>query len=109
MTKIPSSFNDLKHDEKIKFWQEIEAKIRKALELCATQIREDVLIEVDEYLMHNELGLAWESLCQALIESYTIPSKLACQLILETGLQMGFNQPTANNYALWQKIEILSK
>jgi hypothetical protein len=55
---MSNSFNSLAQNEKSKFWQDIEAKINSALELCADHISTDALEETHEYLEHNELGLA---------------------------------------------------
>ena len=104
---MSNSFNSLTQDKKIKFWKDIEVKINDALELCADHISTDVLERGHEYLEHNELGLAWEILCEELIELNKVPSKSARLLILEAGKRMGFSQPENRGYKLWKSIEAL--
>lgn len=82
-------FGNLTQVEKLAFWQDIAEKLYQALELCQDQINAGMMYEIREYIEHNELGLAWETLCDALDETDEIPPNAAQVLILETGKRMG--------------------
>ncbi len=104
---MSNSFDALDRDAKIKFWQDINVKIKSALELCADHISTAILKEALEYLDHNELGLAWEIFCGELVELDKAPSKSAQLLILGAGKRMGFSQPRNQGHKLWKSIDAL--
>ena len=104
---MSSSFDTLSRSEKIEFWQSIETKIKGALRQCADWLPAGAIEEVSDYLEHNELGLAWETLGSVLVTLEVVVPKSARQMILEAGICMGFNQAETRNYALWKEIESL--
>ena len=103
---MPNSFDMLSQSEKIKFWQNIESKIKEALRQCEDQLPASIIEQVSDYLEHNELGLAWETLGGELVTLEVIPES-AQQTILEAGICMRFDQIESQNYELWRKIESL--
>lgn len=88
-------------EEKITFWQELQALLYSVLAQCPAGVPTDVVKEVREYVAHNELGLAWETLCEALIEFDEILAAPARHTFLEAGWRMGFAQPASANYDRW--------
>lgn len=104
---MPSSFSMLSRSEKTEFWQKIASTIKEALRQCEHQLPVGVTEDVSEYLEHNELGLAWETLCGELINLEGVPSASAQQMILEAGIRMGFNEAGSQNHALLRKIASL--
>ena len=55
-------FDKLSREEKMPHWEATESEIRRALALVSTRVDPDIVQEVEDYLSHNELGLALESL-----------------------------------------------
>lgn len=90
-------FSTLSRSERLAFWQEMEGKLREALQYCEHQLPAGLVAEIGEYLDHNELGLAWEALGEALIEFDVLPPEPARQLLLETGNRMGFDPAESRN------------
>ena len=99
---MSNTFNTLNQSERIKFWQDIEDKIIEALRHCESQLSADVSEEISDYLVHNELGLAWETLSEELVAQESPLPESARQLLLETGSRMGFDQAGTRNYTLWR-------
>jgi hypothetical protein len=104
---MSGSFDTLSTSAKIAFWQNIELKIKEALRQCESQLPIGVIKEVSDYLEHNELGLAWETLGSELTMMQVAPPEVAGQMMLETGACMGFDQPGARSCALWRDLETL--
>lgn len=102
---VSDSFRALTRQERTAFWQDVEAKINDALKLCAGCVSSGVVKEVREYLDHNELGLAWDVLCRALLASDAVPPEPARRLLLDAGRQMAFHHPQNPGYALWKNVE----
>jgi hypothetical protein len=55
--------------ELIKKWEAIERDLRSALAAVRVDVPEEAANQVEEYLDHNELGLALEVLIECLLES----------------------------------------
>lgn len=104
---MSNSFDTLSQSEKIEFWQNIESKIKEALRQCEAQLPAGVVEEVANYLEHNELGLAWETLSGELLMLEVVPPESAQQMMLEAGICMGFKQAEIQNHVLWKKNEHL--
>ena len=99
---MSGSFNTLSQSERIKVWQDIENKIVEALRQCEGQLAADASEEISDYLAHNELGLAWETLSEELVAQEVPLPESARQLLLEAGSRMGFDQAGTRNYKLWR-------
>ena len=93
---MSSEFDALTRAEKIAFWQAIEAKLRVVIDACEGRIAPHAIAEAREYLDYNELGLAWETLCDALSESDALTQALVAPSMRETGRRMGFDESTIN-------------
>jgi hypothetical protein len=104
---MSSSFDTLSKNEKIAFWQNIESKVREALWQCESQLPAGIIEEVSDYLEHNELGLAWETLGDELTMLEIAPPESVGKMVLEAGICMGFNQVVNQNYVLWKRVESL--
>ena len=79
---MSGSFNTLSQSERIKVWQDIENKIVEALRQCEGQLAADASEEISDYLAHNELGLAWETLSEELVAQEVPLPESARQLLL---------------------------
>ncbi len=62
------SFSDLSNREKRAFWSEVERNIREVLDSLSPAFPNPDREQVIDYLAHNELGLALEHLCDAILE-----------------------------------------
>jgi len=87
---MSTPFDTLNQAEKIAFWQAIEAQLRNVIDMCAACIAPYAVTEAQSYLDHNELGLAWETLCEALSEADALTQALVEPPMREAGMQMGF-------------------
>ncbi|HDQ70596.1 MAG TPA: hypothetical protein ENN19_00690 [Chloroflexi bacterium] len=101
---MSSSFNTLSQSERVEFWRDIENKIEEVLQQCEGQLTAEVIEEVSDYLAHNELGLAWETLSEELVAQAVLLPESARQLLLEAGSGMGFDQAGTRNYILWRNM-----
>jgi len=101
---MSSSFNTLSQSERIKFWQDIESKIVEALRQCESHLSADLAEEISDFLGHNELGLAWETLSEELVAQEVPLPMSARQLLIEAGSRMGFDQAETRNYKLWRNM-----
>lgn len=101
---MTTSFDSLPNKKKIEFWQTVEEKISAVLLTCVSHIAESVVNEVREYLGHNEFGLAWESLCDGIIQSGVKPEKKTQLLMLEIGSVMGCNQQDSFHHNTWKQV-----
>ena len=101
---MPVPFNQLPLSERIKFWQEIEAQLRRVLEICGEQIPPEARQETQDYLAHNELGLAWETIVDELISIDQLPSQAIREILVETGKRMEFDKPGNRNHEQWAEI-----
>jgi hypothetical protein len=76
-------------DDLLKLWARVERHLREALPVVAIDASTRRLTE--EFLDHNELGLAFETLVGALLETCTAPTaEVQSHLVLaasEMGLQ----------------------
>jgi len=104
---MSSSFDALSWSERIAFWQDIEHKIDAALRQCEGRLAAEVVKEVSDYLEHNELGLAWETLAGELLALGAVLPESARQLMLEAGTRMGFQQAEGHAHALWRDMQAL--
>lgn len=55
-------------DELVERWSQIEAMLREVLTSHGDKIASDQRGWVEEWLDHNELGLAWDSLVESLVD-----------------------------------------
>jgi len=101
---MPTPFEQLTQAERMRFWQEIEAKLREALDKCSDRISPQTIEETREYLEHNELGLAWETICEEFVQFDVAASQAVRALILETGKQMSLDDPESHAHDLWKEI-----
>jgi hypothetical protein len=94
----PSStkdFEKLTKSEKMAHWGKIEGLIQQAL--TETPLPTVAVKEIKESFEHNELGLAFETMVDALHENNIQLGKIAHTALVDAGKAMGFS-PENNNY-----------
>jgi hypothetical protein len=101
---MPTPFDQLTQAERVRFWQEIEAELSQALDKSSVRISTQTIEETRAYLEHNELGLAWETICEEFVQFDVTPSQTVQALILETGKQMSLDDPENHAHDLWKEI-----
>lgn len=95
-------FEKLSKAEKIKFWGEVELDIKRCLSLCGELVSEEHSKEISNYLSHNELGIALESLAAMIMEYKWNISKQAKKHILKTFEKMGYEESETEFYNLFK-------
>lgn len=96
-------FDKLSKTQKIAYWIEVENDINQCLTLCGDNVPIDIFDEVNEYLLHNELGIAIELLVCAVIENkWAIPDD-AKDNILITLEKMGYKKSDLEEYQRYVK------
>jgi hypothetical protein len=101
---MSEEFSALTQEQKRKFWRDIQTLLSSVLEQCAPDLPVGVVVDVRAYLDHNELGLAWETLCEELLEVDVVLESPAQDSFLEAGRRMGFAQPSSATYDRWRTI-----
>ncbi len=96
-------FEKLSKSEKIKYWSEIENDILQCLSLCGDCIPSDIASTVNEYLSHNELGIALEILTDMAVEHEWNISDQAKKYILRTFKKMDYHKTDTEQYESYKK------
>jgi uridine kinase len=102
---MPCSFDTLTREEKLRFWKDVGGQTGRALELSVDTVSPVARTQVREYLDCNELGLAWETLCDAVLEPGAMPPEEVRDLLLRAGTRMGLGRADSPFHSLWTVLE----
>ncbi|NQZ90702.1 MAG: hypothetical protein HRT54_24350 [Colwellia sp.] len=95
-------FNKLTKAQKIACWTDIEEQIKQCIFLCGNKAPQSVTEEIEDYLSHNELGIAIELLvCSAIQDNWSISKEAKCQ-ILNTLISMDYHKTDIEEFQQYE-------
>jgi len=97
-------FDKLSKEEKLKYFKEIEFDIHCCLSLSGDCVPEDVANNIQEYLSHNELGIALEVLSDLAIKYNWKIGDEAKKRILNTFKKMDYHISDRDQYESYEKL-----
>jgi hypothetical protein len=103
------NFDDMSKQEKIEYWTQTESVLRKIFGKFKSEIDEvppEYETEILDYLDHNELGLAFETLV-FLAEQIEVSISIISDL-LNVGKRMALDTSDDTDRALWDRLLNLS-
>ena len=94
-------------DDQIKRWQESERDLRAVV--AVTAFPPAVALRVEEYLDHNELGLALEAIVFEVDAGRTIVSAETLDRLRATVTRIGTSAFDADHLAAWERLQARSR
>ena len=96
-------FKSLNPFQKRKYWNEVNNHISACLTKCDSFISEKIREDVKEYLYHNELGLAAETLADiAIEEDWSLPNETK-EEILQIFEIMGYRDRKSEVFEIYER------
>ena len=90
-------------EDQISRWQESERDLRAVL--AATDLPAPAALQVEEYLDHNELGLAFQAIVFELDARQTVVSAKAVERLRAAVERMGASALDADDLAAWERLQ----
>jgi hypothetical protein len=96
-------FDNLTKEQKIEYWDEVNKDIQCCVSLCEGVIPSEIIVGVQEYLSHNELGLALELLADIAIKNNLNLSVAARIAIINTFKKMQYHISEKEQYQEYEQ------
>jgi len=96
-------FEKLTKEEKNRYYEEVSRDIWQCVLMCADVFPEGVVEDIRQYLGHNELGLAIESLAYMVIQHEVSISRDVKAAIMRTFSKMGYEEDEPEQYCAYKE------
>ena len=96
-------FEKLSNAEKTWYWEEISRDIWQCVLMCIDVLPEGVAVDIQQYLEHNELGLAIELLAYMAIQHEGSIRRDVKAAILRTLAKMGYEEDEPEQYCSYKE------
>ncbi len=87
----------------------LRAEFTRAFDMCRTQLSADAIRDVEHWLQHDELELAFESLGLSLRGESVIVSKEVKSILFPIGVLLGLDRESVLSATFWSDVSPLLK